>query len=509
MQHQSSDSTSLLKLLQISATLARNCARASNGSAGRSFSLTDSVTTLAASTAAGDAEGSSGVALVDRLVHKLHPLCAAVAPECSAQQLVALMTAWSQLGFSTAWRFGGFRRGYKRLGQTAVLQVLSGADLAAAVEALSKLPPTQAVVAAVAAEVLRRQQQPDQQPNQQQQLQGNTGAADESTGPSVYASSAAVEDPATAHAGRALGARASRLSPAQLLSVVCSVPGLSAMWPAHVTLQLLLELQGVVTVSLNPSQQWRLWNALQQLQQQWKPAVVASAAAAAAAAGSSTGAVSTADKAAAAALPSADVHPTVTFAAAAAAASLKAVPAEQRTRDVGTTVSSSSRQVDVSTATTTTSSSSSSGIEASTAAASSSSSRIAGTARGLSRPTLPTPAPVPASTTSEPVVQQQAEQQPQQQQLMRLLDELQDEVAAALARVQPDPDALPLEAAPPKGPRQLSGQQVGCVFFFFIVLFTLLCLAQQAWWLLVKMAGCPSVLWWTVLSVLYFTSLAV
>jgi hypothetical protein len=107
------------------------------------------------------------------------------------------------------------------------------------------------------------------------------------------------------------------------------------------------------------------------------------------------------------------------------------------------------------------------------------------------------------------VVQQQAEQQPQQQQLMRLLDELQDEVAAALARVQPDPDALPLEAAPPKGPRQLSGQQVGCVFFFFIVFFTLLCLAQQAWWLLVKMAGCPSVLWWTVLSVLYFTSLAV
>jgi hypothetical protein len=466
-QHHNSDCTALLKLLQISATLGRNCARASNGSAGRSFSLTDSVTTYAAATAAGDAEGSSGVALVDRLVHKLHPLCAAVAPECSPEQLVALMTAWNQLGFSTAWRFGGFRRGYKRLGQAAVLQKLSGADLAAAVEALSKLPPTQAVVTAVAAEVLRRQQQPDQQPNQQQQFQGNTEEAEEITGPFVYASSAAAADPATAAAGRAVGASAARLSPAQLLSVVCSVPGLNAMWPAHVTLQLLLELQGFVTVSLNPSQQWRLWNALQQLQLQWKPAVVASAAAAAAAAGSGTGTVTTADKATAAAVPSADMHLAVTFAAAAAAASLKAAPAEQRTREPGTTVSSSS-QVEATTAATNSSSSSSRGVAASTAAASSSSSsKNAGTARGLSRPTLPTPAPVPTSTTSEQEAQQQAEQQPQQQQqqLMRLLDELQDQVAAALARVQPDPDALPLEAAPPKGPRQLSGQQVSSICF--------------------------------------------
>lgn len=45
---------------------------------------------------------------------------------------------------------------------------------------------------------------------------------------------------------------------------------------------------------------------------------------------------------------------------------------------------------------------------------------------------------------------QAAPQQQQQQQLMRLLDELQHQVAAALAMVQPDPDALPLEAAPVK-----------------------------------------------------------
>lgn len=401
----STDVGPLLKLLQISATLARNCARASSSSTpvGGAYSLTDSVTTLAAAVAAVDssscASSTAGAAFIDRLMHKLHPLCAAVAPACSPQQLLAVMTSWNQIGFSGAWRFGGFRKGYKRLSQQGVLQGLSNGELACAVEAVSTLPPVRAVVHALAAEVMRRQAQQDQhqrthgQDAQRPEL--DTQQAPAAGGPNEAAVSPLVQP----------------LAPAQLLTVISAIPSLTPMWPADVTLQLLQQVQSAVHDALNPSQQWRLWNALQQLQQQWKPSVVAAAAAAAAVdcSASSLTAPSAGDKAA----PSMDMHPAVTFAAAAAAAAAKAGPAPV----------------------------------AAPAALSGDSSSSTDTGP-LMRPSLPS-APATDSTDVQDGVRQAAAQ-PQQQQLMQLLDQLQGEVAAALARVQPDPDALPLEAAAPK-----------------------------------------------------------
>lgn len=417
----------LLKLLEVSATITRNCARGSSAG-GPAVSLTDSVTTLAAATAAEDGAragaGSTPSAFVDRLVRKLHPMCAAAAPVCAPGQLLVLMAAWTQLGFSAAWRFGGFRRGYKRLGQQRVVQSLSSAELASAVETVAKLPRTQAVVQTLAAEVLRRQRA-TQQPQQQQQQQGLQGAQQEwSDAGDDQQAAATTESPVPA-----VGAAAQVVQPLsapQLLAVVCAVPGLHPMWPVDATLLLLQQVQGAVLGALNPSQQWRLWNAVQQLQQQWKPSVVAAAAAAAAA----TDSVARMSPAASSAADSANVnagamHPSVTFAAAAAAASLKAAAAP--TAD-GPDASSGAEEA------------------------------------ALSRPVLPSLSAAAAAARSSSVqgaVPAQAVSQPQQQQqqLMRLLDELQDQVAAALARVQPDPDALPLEAAPVKLPRPLQSAQ--------------------------------------------------
>lgn len=419
----------LLKLLEVSATIARNCARGSSA-AGPAVSLTDSVTTLAAATAAEEDGARAGAdsapsAFVDRLVRKLHPMCAAAAPVCAPGQLLVLMAAWTQLGFSAAWRFGGFRRGYKRLGQQRVVQSLSSAELAAAVETVAKLPPTQAVVQTLAAEVLRRQRA-TQQSQQQEWSDAGLQDAQQEWSDAGDDQQAAAETESPVPAAGAAAQVAQPLSAPQLLTVVCAVPGLHPVWPVDATLLLLQQVQGAVLGALNPSQQWRLWNAVQQLQQQWKPSVVAAAAAAAAA----TDSVARTSPAASSAADSADVntgamHPSVTFAAAAAAASLKAAAAP--TAD---------------------SPGASSGAEEA----------------ALSRPALPSLSAAAAAAARSSSVQgtvpaQAVPQPPQQQQLMRLLDEIQDEVAAALARVQPDPDALPLEAAPVKLPRSLQSAQ--------------------------------------------------
>lgn len=450
----------LLRLLQVCASLARNSSRAGRTTHVSTTTL-DSVTTLAAAqqeaaAAAGVADShaagmSTGVAFLDVLVHKLHPLCGAAATTCSPQQLVQLMTAWNQLGFSTAWRFGGFRRGYKRLAQQQVLQALSNAELAAAVEAVGKLPPMQSVVQALAAEVMRRQTAQEQQPSAADGSgdMGLVGASGSEVAPG--------QQPVTAAA--AMKAAAQPLSPSQLLTVVCAVPALGAHWPAGTTLQLLQCLQGFVDHTLNPTQQWQLWNALQQMQQQWKPSVVAAAAAAAAAGHNNavgTSAAAAPQPAAAAGggasstqpqqqqptagSPDDAMHPSVAFAAAAAAASLKAPAAPT------------------------------------TAFAAASTGAAAAGAGGMVRPRLPlnnstlaatsgtttAASPTSTSTSSSSVAAASirgAAHQQHQQQLMRLVDELQDHVAAALAMVQPDPDALPAEVAPPRLPMPLHAMQ--------------------------------------------------
>jgi len=369
----------LIKLLQISAALARNGARGG----GSQIDTTDSVTSYAAAAAAaavGGPRAPSSHGSFRDLVHKLHPLTAAVAVTCTPSQLVLLMGAWNQLGLSSAWRFGGFRRGYKRLGQQEVLRVLSNAELAAAVEATARLPPTQSVVHALAAEVRRRQAGTVTQQQQEKGAEGHGQAS---------AAAAAAPQP---------------LSPAQLVAVVCAVPGLNAYWPTAVMLQLLQRIQGLVQHTLNPSQQWRLWNALQELQQQWKPSVMAAAAAAAAADAPAPG--HTGHSPAGEGEGAGGIHPAVTYAAAAAAASFKATGA---------------------------------------GAANS----------GLQAAAMDLPA-----NSSTDIATSSSSSSHQQRQLMRLLDELQDQVAAALARVQPDPDALPVEAAPPKVPRPLHAAEL-------------------------------------------------
>jgi hypothetical protein len=214
--------------------------------------------------------------------------------------------------------------------------------------------------------------------------------------------------------------QAQPLAPSQLLTVISAIPNLNPLWPADITLQLLQQVEGAVDDMLNPSQQWRLWNALQQLQEQWKPSVVAAAAAAAAVdcGASSLAAHSAGDKAA----PSMDMHPAVTFAVAAAAAAAKAGPAP---------------------------------VAAATAVSGGGgSSSVTG---HLMRPSLPS---APATDSNDVQVStSQAAEKTQQQQLMQLLDQLQGKVAAALARVQPDPDALPLEAAAPKLTAPMLAQQ--------------------------------------------------
>lgn len=62
--------------------------------------------------------------------------------------------------------------------------------------------------------------------------------------------------------------------------------------------------------------------------------------------------------------------------------------------------------------------------------------------------------PISSSSTTR---SSSSNQQQHQQQLMALLDQLQDQVAAALARVQPE--ALPVEAAPPRVPRPLHAEE--------------------------------------------------
>jgi hypothetical protein len=453
-QGASRDCSSLLKLLQVSATLSRNCARASSSSSNSGdtpVSFTDSLTTLSAATAVAAEAGSSrrrrapAAAFLDTLVHKLHPLCAAVAPTCTPQQLLALMTAWNQLGFSTAWRFGGLRQGYKRLGQQQLLRWLSGAELAVAVEAVAQLPPTKSVVEALAGEVLRRQELL-QAVHAVQDDGWATEQAVQAAGVPSLSSTAGTPSKPTAEAAGVSGAACEPLSPAQLLAVVCAVPKLKPYWPTEVTLLLLTHIKGHVLDTMTPTQQWRLWNTLQQLQQQWKPSAVAAAAAAAAAvdctsssrrSSATRGEAGQSSSSRVATAEGDQMHPAVTFAAAAAAASLKGTPAPSDPPQSPVTPSGLKP-------------------DSSKAPAATSDSAVHGKSVPLVRPERPV-APLGCSAASSVINGSSSHielhgrtSQQQQQQVMRLLDELQGLVASALSKVQPDPDALPLEAAPPR-----------------------------------------------------------
>jgi hypothetical protein len=360
----------------------------------RSSSSVASVTAVAV----GNSDGPSSTTIVDRLQRRLQPLAAAAAPAASIQQLVLLMSGWAQLGHSSVWRAGRFRAAYKRLGQPGALAALTGDELAAAVAAMAKLPPSSKVVSAAAAEVEARLVMGQQQQQQQQ------GAQQEQQ--------------------RAAPASPQHLTPSHLIDVVAAVPGFGRHWPPRVTLTLLQHVhrQGLVGTLLNPRQQWQLWSALQQLQQQWQPSVVAAAAAAAAAAtGGQQGSSGISSGAAGEAPSGAEgLYATVSLYAAASAATAAAGGSSSRSSNA--------------------------------AAAPSGAMRFANLQRPSFRPAVAVDgtAAADASEAAAGMERTSADAQAHsQQRLLVLLDELQQQVADALSRVQPELDALPLNAAPP------------------------------------------------------------
>jgi hypothetical protein len=216
------------------------------------------------------------------LLNQLVTLTAAAAPSCTINDLVQLMSQWAQLGFSSVWRRGGLRRGYRRLSGDGALAALSNAELTAAVAAAGKLPPLQKVVVALATEVDLRlvQQRQQQQQHQVWHHSPNDKQAlpiwDDEQQLTSTGSAAAPQQQQQQQQQRFRGP----FTPDELVSITAALPSLAVHWPAELALNLMVRVEGLID-QLSPADMWRVWSALQHLQQHWQPSVAAAAAVAA------------------------------------------------------------------------------------------------------------------------------------------------------------------------------------------------------------------------------------
>jgi hypothetical protein len=377
------------------------------------------------------------------LLLRLQDLAAAAAPTCTPPQLIQLMTAWNQLGFSSAWQHGGLRRGYRRLSNPGVLQGLSNDELAAAVVAAGKLPPLQRVVQGLAGELNRRLLQ------QQQQQQGlDADSAATAAAAAEHATEQLLQQPAAAawfQQGSGPNPEPQQQQQQQcftsshLVDMLGALPSLVTYWPPEQSLSLLQSVQGLVTAgALNPAEQWQVWSALQQLQGHWVPSVAAAAAV------HSPGAAAAAAVAAAGSYSDGDVtsedeqeeldrrHDDGLFAAAAvnqAESSAAAAATVSIDDEDHCAVPQAAPAVVVA-------------VDTAAAAAAA----VAGS--GVQQLLRPPPRSSSSSSSGWAETSSQQQQQQQQQAALSLLQVLQQQVADSLSHASPQ--ALPISAAPIK-----------------------------------------------------------